>query len=117
MHILRKGRAASRVGSDFLSAIAVRVGSGQRFGGSGRVQEKWPVDNSDIQSLDIALEYCFIMCHYYYITRSFARSFMFFIIVRKERVLRLSLFLFLTFAAFCTTKWIVWETFVPKNST
>ena len=23
-----------------------RVGSGQRFAGSGRVQEKWPVDNS-----------------------------------------------------------------------
>ena len=30
-----KGRAAGRVGSDFLSAIAGRVGSGQRFGGSG----------------------------------------------------------------------------------
>ena len=24
-----------------------RVGSGQRFDGSGRVREKWPVDNSD----------------------------------------------------------------------
>ena len=41
-----KGRAAGRVGSDFLSAIAGRVGSGHRFAGSGRVQEKLPVDNS-----------------------------------------------------------------------
>ena len=41
------GRGSGRVGSDFLSASAGRVGSGQRFGGSGRVQEKWPVDNSD----------------------------------------------------------------------
>ena len=42
------GRGSGRVGSDFLSAIAGRVGSGQRFAGSGsgRVQEKWPVDNS-----------------------------------------------------------------------
>ena len=24
-------------------------GSGQRSGGSGRVQEKWPVDNSDVR--------------------------------------------------------------------
>ena len=46
MYIWGKGRAAGRVGSDFLSAIAGRVGSGQRFTGSGRVQEKWPVDNS-----------------------------------------------------------------------
>ena len=35
-----KGRAAGRIGSDFFSAIAGRVGSGQRFAGSGRVQEK-----------------------------------------------------------------------------
>ena len=27
-----------------------RVGSGQRFAGSGRVQEKWPVDNSGLRS-------------------------------------------------------------------
>ena len=40
------GHESGRVGSDFLSAIAGRVGSGQRFAGSGRVQEKWPVDNS-----------------------------------------------------------------------
>ena len=34
------GRGSGRVGSDFSSAIAGRVGSGQRFGGSGRFQEK-----------------------------------------------------------------------------
>ena len=34
---------AGRVGSG-------RVGSGQRFGGSGRVQEKWPVDNSALRA-------------------------------------------------------------------
>ena len=39
------GGRSGRVGSDFLSAIAGRVGS--TFRGSGRVQEKWPVDNSD----------------------------------------------------------------------
>ena len=47
MYIWGKGRAVGRVGSDYLSAIAGQVGSGQRFAGSGRVaQEKWPVDNS-----------------------------------------------------------------------
>ena len=35
-----KGRAAGRVGSDFLSVIAGRVGWGQRSGGSGRVGSK-----------------------------------------------------------------------------
>ena len=40
MHTWGKGRAAGRVESDFLSAIAGRVWSGQRFAGSGRVQEK-----------------------------------------------------------------------------
>ena len=50
------GAESGRVGSDFLSAIAGRVGSGRvesgrvgsrfRWVGSGRVQEKWPVDNS-----------------------------------------------------------------------
>ena len=35
MYIWGKGRAACRVGSDFLSAIAGRVGSGQGFAGSG----------------------------------------------------------------------------------
>ena len=38
-----KGRAAGRV----RLFVSNRV-SGQRFAGSGRVQEKWPVDNSDI---------------------------------------------------------------------
>ena len=42
-----EGRAAGRVGSDFLSAIKGRVGSGQRFAGSGprkvtRVTLLWP---------------------------------------------------------------------------
>ena len=55
MHIWGKGRAAGRVGSDFLSAIAGRVGSGRvgstlRRVGSGRVREKWPVDNSEVDS-------------------------------------------------------------------
>ena len=40
MYIWGKGRAAGWVGSDFLSAIAGRVGSGQRFAGSGRVGSK-----------------------------------------------------------------------------
>ena len=40
MYIWGKGRAAGRVGSDFLSVIAGRVGSGQRFAGSGRVGSK-----------------------------------------------------------------------------
>ena len=40
------GERSSRVGSDILSAIAGRVGSTFRRVGSGRVQEKWPVDNS-----------------------------------------------------------------------
>ena len=40
MYIWGKGRAAGRVGSDFLSAIAGRVGSGQRFAGLGRVGSK-----------------------------------------------------------------------------
>ena len=34
------GRGLGRVGSDFLSEIAGRVGSGQRFAGSGRVGSK-----------------------------------------------------------------------------
>ena len=42
------GRGSGRVRSDFLSAIAGWIGSGQRFAGSGRVQEKWPVDNSGV---------------------------------------------------------------------
>ena len=50
MYIWRKGRTAGRVGSDFFSAIAARVGSDQRFAGSGRIQEKWPVDNSVVHT-------------------------------------------------------------------
>ena len=38
---------SGRVGSDFLSAIAGRVGSTFRRIGSSRVQEKGPVNNSD----------------------------------------------------------------------
>ena len=48
MFIWGKGRAAGRVGLDFLSAIVGRVESKFRRVGSGRVQEKWPVDNSEL---------------------------------------------------------------------
>ena len=41
MHIWGKGPAAGRV-----RLFVGNRGSGQRFAGSGRVQEKWPVDNS-----------------------------------------------------------------------
>ena len=34
------GEESGRVGSDFLSAIAGWIGSGQRFAGSGRVGSK-----------------------------------------------------------------------------
>ena len=44
MYIWGKGRAAGRVGSGQTFCRQSRVGSGQRFAGSGRVQEKWPVD-------------------------------------------------------------------------
>ena len=37
MYIWGNGRAAGRVGSDFVTTIAVRVGLGQLFAGSGRV--------------------------------------------------------------------------------
>ena len=42
MHIMGEGlgRGSGRVGSDFFSAIAGWVGSGQRFAGSGRVGSK-----------------------------------------------------------------------------
>ena len=46
MYIWGKGRAAGQVGSGQTFCRQSRVGSGQRFAGSGRVQEKWPVDNS-----------------------------------------------------------------------
>ena len=46
MYIWGKGRAT---GQTFCRQS--RVGSGQRFVGSGRVQEKWPVDNSALASL------------------------------------------------------------------
>ena len=49
-----KDRAAGRVGSDFLSAIAGRVGS--TFS-SGRVQEKRPVDNSAVTDHRVYLLY------------------------------------------------------------
>ena len=63
MYIWGSGRAAGRVGSDVLSEIAGRVVSGQRFSGSGRVQEKWPVDNSVVPCLGTAslpLELCLL---------------------------------------------------------
>ena len=46
MYTWGKGRAAGRVGSGQTFSRQSRVGSIQRFAGSGRVQEKWPVDNS-----------------------------------------------------------------------
>ena len=42
------GRVGSRVGSGQTFCQQLRVGSGQRLAGSGRVQEKWPVDNSEL---------------------------------------------------------------------
>ena len=56
MYIWGKGRAAGRVGSDVLSAIAGRVGSTFRRVGSGRVYEKWPVDNPDINKRQFSTE-------------------------------------------------------------
>ena len=46
MHIWGKGWAAGWVGSDFLSAIVGRVGSGWVNVLPGRVPENGPVDNS-----------------------------------------------------------------------
>ena len=69
----RSGRGAGRVGSDFLSAIAGRVGSGQRFAGSGRVQEKWPVDNSDQHTG--AIRNFHIIIYWSVITRIFCKNF------------------------------------------
>ena len=48
MYRWRKGRAAGRSGRVRLFVDNHGVGSGQRFAGSGRVQEKWPVDNSGL---------------------------------------------------------------------
>ena len=45
-HYVHIGEEAGRVGSDFLLAIAGFVGSTFRRVGTGRVQEKWPVNNS-----------------------------------------------------------------------
>ena len=47
------GRGSGRVGSDFIG----NRGSGQRFAGSGRVQEKWPVDNSEINTTNTVHRY------------------------------------------------------------
>ena len=45
MYIWEKGQAAGRVKLCVGNRGSGRVGSGQRFVGSSRVQEKWPVDN------------------------------------------------------------------------
>ena len=45
-HIVHMGAESGRVGSGQTFCRQSRVGSGQGFAGSGRVQEKWPVDNS-----------------------------------------------------------------------
>ena len=42
------GRGSGRVGSGRVKLFVGNRGSGQRFAGSGRVQEKRPVDNSDL---------------------------------------------------------------------
>ena len=49
-------RGSGRVGSDFLSAIAGPVGSTFRRVGLGRVQGKWPVDNSAWYRLDLGVD-------------------------------------------------------------
>ena len=42
---------------------AGRIGSGQRFAWSGRVQEKWPVDNSVVaKSILLKTSLCVMMC-------------------------------------------------------
>ena len=43
------GGGGGRVRLDFLSAIAGRVGSAYRLVGLGQVQEKLPVDNSELR--------------------------------------------------------------------
>ena len=46
------GRVGPRVGSGQNFCRQSRVGSGRVNVSSGRVQEKWPVDNSDLTSID-----------------------------------------------------------------
>ena len=48
MYIWGKGWTVGRVESGQTFCRQSLVGSGQRFAGSGRVQEKWPMDNSVI---------------------------------------------------------------------
>ena len=48
------GRGSGRVGSDFLSAIAGRVGSCQRFGGSDRVGSKKSDPWTTLYELDVS---------------------------------------------------------------
>ena len=50
------GRAVGRVGPGQFFCQQSRVGSGQRFAGSGRVQEKWLVDNSETKAKAITDE-------------------------------------------------------------
>ena len=62
MYILGKERVAGRVGSGQTFCRQLRVRSGQRLAGSGRVQEKWPVDNSaaawfDVDKPGVSFEY------------------------------------------------------------
>ena len=45
-----------RVGSDFLSAIPGRIGSGQRFARSGRVQENYSVITDSGKSVKAELK-------------------------------------------------------------
>ena len=43
-------RVGPRVGSSRVRLFVGNRGSGQRFAGTGRVQEKWPVDNSAVDN-------------------------------------------------------------------
>ena len=65
MYIWGKGRAVGWVGPGQTFCWQSRVGSGQRFAGSGRVQEKWPVDISDLyvaQCIFVCLYVCLYVC-------------------------------------------------------
>ena len=82
MYIWGKGRAAGRVGSDILPAIAARVGSGQRFAGSGRVGSKksdpWTtlncVKRSQFVYIYILLEFFSFQNASYSLARTYQRA-------------------------------------------
>ena len=53
MYMWEKGRAAGRVGSGQTFCLQWRVGSGRVKVSPGRVQKKWPVDNSVLDTTRI----------------------------------------------------------------